>query len=249
MTPPRRTRSKWLALALLATTQFVDRPRRVDRQRRAALDRARAGLLAGQPLVGRQRLHADLRRLPAARRAPRRPARPPARVHHRPDRLLARLAPRRPRPVRRLADRRARPAGPRRRARLPRRAVDRHEHVRRGRRAQQGARASGARSPAPAAPPACCSAACSPQYARLGVGAVRQRADRPAAPRSWRRGCSPRAATSRERGVRRRRRGHRHRRPVAARLHARRRHNAGWGSTETLVLGRRVARCCWPRSS
>ena len=34
------------------------RPRRVDRQRRAAVDRPRPELLPGQPVVGRQRLHA-----------------------------------------------------------------------------------------------------------------------------------------------------------------------------------------------
>ena len=78
---------KWLALALLALTQFVDRPRRLDRERRAALDRPRARLHPGQPVLGRQRLHADLRRLPAARRPPGRPARPPAAVHGRPGPL------------------------------------------------------------------------------------------------------------------------------------------------------------------
>ena len=54
----------------------------------------------------------------------------------------------------------ARGAGPRRRDPRALRAVDGHEHVRRGRRAQQGARASGARCRARAARPACCSAAC-----------------------------------------------------------------------------------------
>src|SRR3954453_9236252 len=53
------------------------RPRPLYRQRRAALHRARARLLAGQPLVGGQRLHPDLRRLPAPRRASCRPPRTP----------------------------------------------------------------------------------------------------------------------------------------------------------------------------
>ena len=60
------------------------RPRRLDRQRRAAVDRPRPRLLPGRPVLGRQRLHAHLRRLPAARRPHGRPARPPAHVHRRP---------------------------------------------------------------------------------------------------------------------------------------------------------------------
>ena len=52
-------------------------PRRLDRQRRAALDPGRPRLLRHRPAVGRQRLHADLRRLPHARRPRLRPLRPP----------------------------------------------------------------------------------------------------------------------------------------------------------------------------
>ena len=58
------------------------------------------------------------------------------------------------------ADRRPRPAGPRRRAGLPRRAVDHHHDVHRAAGADPGARASGARSPPAAAPSGCCWAAC-----------------------------------------------------------------------------------------
>ena len=55
-------------------------------------------------------------------------------------RLHDRVVPLRPRVVRRRADRRARRAGPRRRDHLPGRALDHHDDVRRGRRAEQGAR-------------------------------------------------------------------------------------------------------------
>ena len=44
------------------------RARRDRRERRAAVDPARPALLCLQPPVGRQRVHADVRRLPAARR-------------------------------------------------------------------------------------------------------------------------------------------------------------------------------------
>ena len=74
-------RRKWLALALLATTQFV-----------IVLDAAIVNVaipsigrdlevLAGEPRVDPQRLRADVRRVPAARRADGRPARPAAAVH------------------------------------------------------------------------------------------------------------------------------------------------------------------------
>ena len=52
--------------------------RRVDRQRRATVDPPRPALLGAEPAVGAQRLPAHLRRLHAARRPGRRPARPPA---------------------------------------------------------------------------------------------------------------------------------------------------------------------------
>ena len=224
------------------------RPRRRHRQRRAALDRARAGLLPGQPRLGRQRLHPHLRRLPAARRPPGRPARPAQALHDRPRRLLDRVAARRPGPIRRLAHRRARPAGPRRRARLPRRAVDRDQHLRRGRRAQQGAgrlgrgrrlgrrRGRAARRHAHRVP-------------RLGVGAVRQRADR-----RRRRAARPATAGREPRRGRRallrpRRRRDGHGRPVAARLHARRRQQRRLGIDEDDRASARCRSRCSPPSS
>ena len=78
--PPHKN----MALLLLAMTQFV-----------VVIDAsivnialpsigARAALLPDRPVVGRQRLHAHLRRLPAARRTARRPDGAPAHVHARP---------------------------------------------------------------------------------------------------------------------------------------------------------------------
>ena len=94
------------------------------------------------------------------------------------DPLRRRLACRRARPERRLVDRRARRPGPRRRAAVPGRPVARHRALRRGRRAQQGARRLGRgrglrrRRGRPARRHA-------HRVGRLGMGAVRQRADRP----------------------------------------------------------------------
>src|SRR5919197_6533378 len=69
--------------------------RRLDRQRRLADDPARPALLGAEPAVGAERLPAHLRRLHAARRARRRPARPPPHPHRRHPRLRALLAHRR----------------------------------------------------------------------------------------------------------------------------------------------------------
>ena len=65
---------------------------------------------------------------------------PQAAVRRRGRPVLGRLAAQRARPVLGDADRRARPPGSRRRARLPRRAVDHHHHVHRRQRADPGAR-------------------------------------------------------------------------------------------------------------
>ena len=75
------------------------------------------------------------------------------------------------------ADRGAGRAGPRRRDPLPRRALDRRHHLPRRRRAQQSVGRSGARWPAPAAPPASCSAASSPN-ASAGNGCSGSTSDR-----------------------------------------------------------------------
>ena len=132
-----------------------------------------------------------------------------------------RLAARRPRADRGTADRRPRPPGPRRRDPLPGRAVDHHDDVRRGRRAQpragrlgRGRRLRRRRRRAARRHP--------DRVRRLGVGPVRQRADRPRRRRARRRASSPRAARP-GRALRHRRRDHDHRGPVAARLRARRR--------------------------
>ena len=99
-----------------------DRPRRLDRQRRAAVDRQVAALLARQPPVGHDRLRDHLRRLPAARRPRRRPARAPPRLPGRRRRLHGRVVRLRPRLVGGRADRaRARcRASARRSSRRPR---------------------------------------------------------------------------------------------------------------------------------
>ena len=136
----------------------------------------------------------DLRRLPAPRRPPRRPARPAAHVHRRSRAVLRRLAGRRPGPDRGVADRRPRRAGPRRRAPLPRRALDRDHHVRARAPSATPRSASGAPWPAPAARPASCSAACSPS-GLAGSGCSSSTCRSPRSPRSSRRACCRRAAT------------------------------------------------------
>ncbi len=196
--------------------------RRLDRQHRTALDRPRAEVLTGRPLVGGQCLHADVRWLPAAGWAPRRPHGTPAHVHVRPDPLLGRLAARRPRAVGGVADRRTRPAGPRRRDRLAGGPVDHHDDVRRRTGAQSrarrvgrggGRRRRGGRS-ARRRPH---------ERAELALGPVRQRADRGAV----RLPCAAHPAREPRRGrepqLRRTRRGDGHGGTRAARLFARRR--------------------------
>ena len=119
------------------------RARRLDRERRAAVDLGRPRLHAREPRLGRQRLHARVRRLPAARRPRRRPARAARGVRRRPGAVRARLAGRRPRAERADARRRARRAGARRRGRRAGDALDPHDRLHRGPRAQPGARAVG----------------------------------------------------------------------------------------------------------
>ena len=82
--------------------------------------------------MGRQRLHGHLRRLPAARRSRRGPARAPARVRVRADAVRACLAGRRTRRLQGPADRGPCGPGPRRRDRRPGVAFDPHDHVRGG---------------------------------------------------------------------------------------------------------------------
>ena len=124
-----------------------------------------------------QQLHAVLRRLPAARRPRGGHLRPQADLHRRHDPVQRRQPAQRPRPERRAADRLPRAAGPRRRARLPRRAVDHHHDLPRGPGTHQGARRlerdRGRRRrdrPAARRHPH--------RGAELGVDLLRQRADR-----------------------------------------------------------------------
>ena len=189
-----------------------------------------------EPLLGRQRLHAHLRRLPAARRPPGRPARPPPHVHGR------------PRPVR--ASPRCSAASPQTEGQLiAARAVQGlgaallspaalsivTDDLHRGRRAQQGARRLGRRGRLRRRRRRAARRRAH-RVGRLGVGPVRQRPDRavgraagaaPAA-REPRRGRAP---------LRRRRRGLGHRRPVArSSTRWSTPTSAGWGSTQTLGL-------------
>ena len=204
------------------------RARRGDRQRRAPVHRHRARLLPTGPPVGGQRLRAHLRRLPAARRARRRPARPAAHVHARADRVRVRLAGGRSRADRHPAHRGPRSAGTRRGDPRPGRALDRGRDLRRGRRAQQGDGRLGCRgrqrrrrrsAPRRSAH----------RVARLGVGLLGERADRAG------RGV-PRAAPDRgeprhesRAPLRRHRCRDRHGRPVDPRLRARGRRERGMG--------------------
>ena len=127
-------RTRWLALYVLCLASLMIVLDVDDRERRAAVDPGRPRLLRDLAGLGRQRLPAHLRRLPAARRPARRPLRPPAPV---PDRH--RRSSRWPRspagsPTRRcsLVAARAR-AGPRRRDRLGRLALADHEPLHRSR--------------------------------------------------------------------------------------------------------------------
>jgi hypothetical protein len=153
------------------------RPGCLDRQRRTAVDRHRPSLLAGQPLMGRQRLHADVRRLPATRRPHGRSDRSSPPVHRRPDPVRRRVARGRTGEQRGAADRGSCRAGTGRGAPLSCRPLAPHGDLHRGRRPQQGARRLGrgrrlrgrrrraARRHAH-------------RVGRLGVGPVRQRPDR-----------------------------------------------------------------------
>ena len=96
-----------------------DRPRRHRRERRAAVHQGRPRLHPEQPRLGRERLPDRLRRPAAARRAARRPDRPPAHLPRRAGRVHRRIAPVRARAEPGDADRA--PASSRARAARPRR--------------------------------------------------------------------------------------------------------------------------------
>ena len=155
--------------------------RRERRERRAAEHPARRRLLRAEPVVGAQRLHADLRRVPAARRARGRPARSPSPVHGRHRAVRGRVARLRAVAVGGDAADRPRRAGPRRRAGLARGAVDHPHDVRGGQRAQPGARRLGRdrRRRRRGRPPA---RGRDRRAAQLALGLLRQRADRRGGP-------------------------------------------------------------------
>ena len=96
------------------------------------------GLLGDVARLGRERLPADVRRLPVARRPARRPVRPSAAVHRRHRPVHGRVARMRARDLAGGADRRAGGAGTRRRRRVRRRALADRDAVHRARRACEG---------------------------------------------------------------------------------------------------------------
>ena len=134
----------WLVLVLVCLAQFM-----------VVLDativnvalpsiQADLGLLRVEPAVDRQRVRAPVRRLPAARWPRRRPDRPQARVPRGSRPLHVRVAPlRRSRPARRCRSLARGAAGPGRRARLARRALDRDDDVQGGCGADEGPRRLG----------------------------------------------------------------------------------------------------------
>ena len=117
--------------------------RRLDRQRRAPFHQERPSLLGTGPAMGSERIPAHLRRLHAAGRPRRRPARPPpcAGSRHRGDR--PRLARRRPGPELRAAGRCPSRTGPRRCGDAARRTVDPHHDLQGGLGPHDGTRGLG----------------------------------------------------------------------------------------------------------
>ena len=96
---------KWLALGPPVPGAVHGHSRHRDRERGLAVDPDRPRVLAGEPAMGDLGLRARLRRLPAARRPPRRPAREAPDVHGRPRHLHDRLPALRPLVERGIADR------------------------------------------------------------------------------------------------------------------------------------------------
>ena len=131
-------RSRWIALYVLClgTLMIVLDVTIVN----VALPSIKADLGFSSDLarMGRERLSADLRRLPAPRRAARRSLRPPAPVPDRDRALHARFARVRPLEQPGSADRGARGAGPRRRCRLRRLASAHDDALHRAGRAREG---------------------------------------------------------------------------------------------------------------
>ena len=188
---PHRSRARWAALALIVTAQFMvvldmSIVNVALASIKSNLDFSQASL---QWVITRLRDH--LRRLPAARRAPRRRARPPARLPDRHRRVHDRLRTQRPGVVGGLAGRLPRPAGRRWRAlragrslaaddRIPGRprAQPRPRHLGRRLRQRRGGRCAARRRP--------------DLVPELAVGLLHQRARRAGARSSSCRASSPR---------------------------------------------------------
>ena len=163
-----------------------------DRQRGPADHRGEAALSRVRPAVGGHRLRPDLRRLPAPRRAGRRPARSPTPAHGGPGRLLRGVPCVWVGHLGHLPDHHARVPGPRGGHRPAGRPLHRDEHVPRGRRAQQGSWHLGRHGRHGGHGRSCSPAACSPA---TSVGSTSSSSTCPSGrlPWPWRPRSCPRA--------------------------------------------------------
>ena len=105
------SRNRWAALVLIVSAQFMVVLDMSIVNVALASIKSSLALFAGQPPVGDHRLRDHLRRLPAARRAPGRHSRSPARLHDGDRGVHARLGAERSRVVRNLSRRLPRPPG------------------------------------------------------------------------------------------------------------------------------------------
>ena len=196
------------------------RARHVDRERRARVDQVQPRLFAGQPPVGDHRLRDHLRRLPAARRAPGRHSRSPARLHDGDRGLHARLGAERSRVVRDLSRRLPRPPGRGRRALRARRPFAADDGLPRRTRAQRRPRRLG-RSIRQRCRRRRAARRRLDLLPELAVDLLHQRARRSCSRSRWSRASSPRArGDARLASLRRGRRDHDHRGAHAPRLRA-----------------------------
>ncbi len=217
--------------------------RRHHRQRRLAVDPRRPRLFRDDAGLGRQRLPAHLRRLPAARRPARRSVRSPPCLHHRHRPLHRRLARLRHLERAAAAGRGARDPGHRRRDRRRGRAGAADDALHRSRRARQGdgrvrlrlRRRRLDRRPARRRPH---------RRLRLALGLPRQPADRRRRGRAQRRLAARRGDAPRAGAPRRRRRRHRDRGADARRLRDRRRQRSRLGIAANARRSAPARRCC-----